>query len=190
MATNQIFGVFPPPKKSLLPPSVDAAADLPHLWWPLGHGVAEDLSPPTARGPRSLFVRLNVLVGAVWQWQCPLVGIMSPTFYPRPDGASSILGGRAEVCLCRISRDSVGAGLWWICLDKVFFRLRLGIYRFDPSDLRLSSLAMVATLVRCSYGALARWLSDCLLQPYARLQWWRGDDGGALSARFNACSCR
>ena len=103
---------------------------------------------------------------------------MSPTFYPRPDGASSIVGGRVEVCLHRISRDSVGTGLRWICLDPIFVRFRLGVYRFDPSDLRLSSLAMVATLVRWSYGALARRLSDCLLQ-----QGLSGSgEGGAMTA--------
>ena len=73
---------------------------------------------------------------------------MSLTFYPRPDGASSIVGGRVEVCLCRISRDSVGAGLRRICLDLVFVHLRLGVYRFDPSDLRLLTSVMVAALVR------------------------------------------
>ena len=79
---------------------------------------------------------------------------MSSTSYPRPDGASSIVGGRVEVCLCRILRDSVGAGLRWINLDPVFVRLRLGGYWFDLPDLRLSSSVMVATLVRLSYGAL------------------------------------
>ena len=83
-----------------------------------------------------------------------------------------------EVCLRRISRDSVGAGLRWICLDPVFVRLRLGVYRFDPSDLRLSSSAMVAALVRWSYGALARRLPDCLLQ-----QGLPGSgEGGAMTA--------
>ena len=35
---------------------------------------------------------------------------MSPTFYPCPDNASSIVRERVEVCLRRIFRDSVGAG--------------------------------------------------------------------------------
>ena len=42
--------------------------------------------------------------------------------------------------------------------------LRLGVYSLDPSDLRLSSSAMVATLLRWSYGALGRRLPNCLLQ--------------------------
>ena len=50
----------------------------------------------------------------------------------RLDGAS-VVGGRVKMCLYRISWDSVGAGLRWICLDLVFVRIRLGVYRFDPS---------------------------------------------------------
>jgi hypothetical protein len=59
---------------------------------------------------------------------------MSPTFYLSPDGASSFVGGHVDVCLSRISRDSFGAGRW-ICLDTVFVRLRLGVYKFDPFNL-------------------------------------------------------
>jgi hypothetical protein len=40
----------------------------------------------------------------------------------------------------------------------------VGVWRLDPSDLCYSSTAAVAVLVRCSYGALARRLPDCLLQ--------------------------
>ena len=103
---------------------------------------------------------------------------MSPTFYPCPDGLSTIVGGRVEVCLRQISRDSVGGGLRWICLDPVFIRPRLGVYRFDPSDLRLSSSARAATLVRWSYGALARRLPDLLLQQSL----FGPDKGGAMTA--------
>ena len=42
----------------------------------------------------------------------------------RTDGVSSVVGGRVKVCLCRISRDSVGVGLRWIYLDPVFVCLR------------------------------------------------------------------
>ena len=73
---------------------------------------------------------------------------MSPTFYPRPDSASTIVGGHVEVYLRRILRDLVGDGLRWIYLDPVFVRLCLGIYWFNPSDLRFSSSTMVATLER------------------------------------------
>lgn len=48
-----------------------------------------------------------------------MVGMMSPTFDPRHHGASSIAGGRMEVCLCRISQDLVGDGLQ-CCLNPVF----------------------------------------------------------------------
>ena len=99
----------------------------------------------------------------------------------RLDGASSIVRGHVEVCLRRILRDSVGAGLRWIYLDPVFVRLCLGVYRFDPSDLRLSSSAMVATLVRWSYGALARRLLDCLLQQDLPDS---GEGGARMAARL------
>ena len=55
-------------------------------------------------------------------------------FYPRLHGASSVIGGHVEVCLCRISQDSVGIGLRWICLDTVYVHL-CGVYTIDPSDL-------------------------------------------------------
>ena len=69
-----------------------------------------------------------------------------------------------EVCLRRISWDSVGAGLRWISLDPVFVCLRSCGSRFDLSDLQLSSTAMVPALVCWSFGALVRQLPDCLLQ--------------------------
>ena len=55
-------------------------------------------------------------------------------FYPRLHGAARVIGGRVEVCLCRISQDSVGVGLRWICLDTVFVR-HCGVYSIGPSDL-------------------------------------------------------
>ena len=89
-----------------------------------------------------------------------------------------------EVCLRRISRDSVGAGLRWICLDPVFVRLCLGVYRFDSSDLHSSSAA-VAVLVRWFYGALARRLPDCLLQQVVPDS---GGGGAMTSARHRLAS--
>ena len=59
-----------------------------------------------------------------------------------------------EVRLHRISGDSSGAGLRWIYLDPV--HLRSCGYKYDLSDLQLSSLAMVAALVCWSFEALAR----------------------------------
>ena len=52
---------------------------------------------------------------------------MSPTFYPRPDYVASVVGSCVEVCLRRISRDSVSPGLQLIYLDSVFVRLHLGV---------------------------------------------------------------
>ena len=51
-------------------------------------------------------------------------------------------------------------------------------YRFDLSDLQVSSSAMVAALVRWSFGALARRLPDCLLQQGLS----DSGEGGAMTA--------
>ena len=90
---------------------------------------------------------------------------------PRSGDASSIVGGRVEVCLRQIY-------LWWICSDLVIVHLRSCVFDLDPSNLRYSSSAAVAVLVRRSYGALARRLSDCLLQQVAP----DSDEGGAMTA--------
>jgi hypothetical protein len=50
--------------------------------------------------------------------------------------------------------------------------------QLDPSDLYYSSSAAVAVLRRWSYGALARRLSDCLLQQVLS----GSGDGGAMTA--------
>ena len=97
---------------------------------------------------------------------------------PRSDGVSSIVGGRLEVCLRRISWDPVGVCLRWIRLDPVFARLRLCVCRLEPSGLCFSSSAAVAVLVRWSHGALARRLPDCLLQRCLP----GSDEGGAMTA--------
>ena len=52
------------------------------------------------------------------------------------------------------------------------------VYRLDPSDLRFSSSATVARLVRWSCGALARGLPDCLLQQGLP----DSSEGGAIAA--------
>ena len=83
-----------------------------------------------------------------------------------------------EVCLRRISWDSIGAGLRWISLDPVFVRLHSCGSRFDLSNLQLSSSAMVAALVCWSFGVLARRLPDCLLQQGLP----DSGDGGAMTA--------
>jgi hypothetical protein len=93
--------------------------------------------PADERDSILVLIRFSVLVRAIWRRRCPLVKIMSFIFYHYPDGASSIAGGRVEVCLRRISRGLVGAGLRWICLDSssfvfvwVFTCLMLLIYDF------------------------------------------------------------
>ena len=90
---------------------------------------------------------------------------------PRSGGASSIVGGRVEVCLRQIY-------LWWICSDLVVVRLRSCVFGLDPSDLRYFSSATVAVLGCWSYGALARRIPDCLLQQVVP----DSGDGGAMTA--------
>ena len=90
---------------------------------------------------------------------------------PHSGGVSSIIGERVEVCLRQIYP-------WRICSKLVIVRLRLCVFKFDPSDLRYSSTAAVAVLVRWSYGALARRLLDCLLQQVFP----NSGKGGAMTA--------
>jgi hypothetical protein len=76
-----------------------------------------------------------------------------------------------ESCVRRISWDLVG------------LRDRLCGLRSVSSDLRFSSSEMVATLVRRSFGALARRLPVCLLQQALLRQALPGSgDGGARTA--------
>ena len=102
------------------------------------------------------FVRVCVLLRKAGRWWLPKDGIRFFPPSPRFGGASSIVGGRVEVCLRRIC-------LWWICSDLFVVRLRSCVFRLDPFDLHSSSAAVVV-LVRWFHGALARRLPDCLLQ--------------------------
>ena len=116
-------------------------------------------------------VRVCVLLrNARWR-QLPEDGIKVSLPSPRSGGASSIVGGRVEVCLRQIY-------LWWICSDLVVVRLRSCVFGLDPSDLRYFSSAAVAVLGCWSYGALARRLPDCLLQQVVP----DSGDGGAMTA--------
>lgn len=83
-----------------------------------------------------------------------------------------------EVCLRQIY-------FWWICSDLVVVRLRLCVFGLNPSNLRYSSSAAVAVLVRWSYGALARRLPDCLLQQVVP---GSGDRGAMTAARLRLAS--
>ena len=97
---------------------------------------------------------------------------------PRSGGASSIVGGRVEVCLRRIY-------LWWICTNLVVVRLHSCVFELNPSNQRYSSSAAVAVLVRWSYGVLARRLSDCLLQQIVPDS---GDGGVMMAVRLRLAS--
>ena len=119
----------------------------------------------------SSFVRVCVLLRKTGRWRLPEDGIKVSPPSPRSGGASSIVGGRVEVCLRQIY-------LWWICLDFVVVRLRSCVFGLDPSDLRYFSSAAVAVLGCWSYGALARRLPDCLLQQCLP----GSDEGGAMTA--------
>jgi hypothetical protein len=79
-----------------------------------------------------------------------------------------------ELCAHRISWDPVGFRVYWCGFMIV------------SSDLRLSSLAMVAALVRWSFGTLARRLPVCLLQQALLRQALpdSGDGGARTAARL------
>ena len=96
---------------------------------------------------------------------------------PRSGGASSIVGGRLEVCLRQIY-------LWWICSDFVVVRPRSCVFGLNPSNLRYFSSAAVAVLGCWSYRALARRLPDCLLQVVPG----SGDGGAMTAARLRLAS--
>ena len=117
------------------------------------------------------FVRVCVLLRKTRRRRLPEDGIKVSPPSPRSGGASSIVGGRVEVCLRRIY-------LWWICSDLVVVRLRSCVFRLDVSDLSYSSSVAVAVLVRWFHGALARRLPDCLLQQVVP----DSGDGGAMTA--------
>jgi hypothetical protein len=71
----------------------------------------------------------------------------------------------------------------WISWDPVGFRVRWCGFKSVSSDLRLSSLSMVAALVRWSFEALARRLPVCLLQQALLRQALPGSgDGGVRTA--------
>ena len=76
-----------------------------------------------------------------------------------------------EVCLRRICTC-------WICLDLVVVRLCLCVFGLDSSYLCYSTTAVVAVLVRWSYGVLARRLPDYLIQQVLP----GSDEGGAMTA--------
>ena len=70
----------------------------------------------------------------------------------------------------------------FVCRSSMFVCLH---FRLDYSDLRYSSLAAVAVLVRWSYGALARRLPDSLLQQVVS---GSGEGGAMTAARLRLAS--
>ena len=114
----------------------------------------------------SSFVRDCVMLRKTRWWRIPEDGISSPS--PCPGDAYSIA---REVCLCRIY-------LCLICWDLFVVPLHSCLFRLDPSDLRYSSSAAVAVLLRWFYGVLARRLPDCLLQQVLH----GSGEGGAMTA--------
>ena len=95
-----------------------------------------------------IFVRICVLLEKTRRRRLPEDGIKVSPPSPRSGDASSIVGGRVEVCLRRIYPR-------WICSDLVVFGLCSCVFGLDPFDLRYPSSAVVAVLVRWSYVALA-----------------------------------
>ena len=122
------------------------------------------------------FGSICVLLRKTRRRRLPEDGIKVSPPSPCSGGASSTVGGRVEVCLRRIY-------LWWICSYLVVVRLRSCVFGLNPSNLRYSSSAVVAVLVRWSYGALARRLSDCLLQQVVP----DSGDGGVMT--FGSLQC-
>ena len=134
------------------------------------------MDPAEGRREGSVFsrffclVRICVMLRKARRRRLPEDGIKVSPPRPRSGDASSIIGGCVEVCLRQIY-------LWWIFLDLVVVRLRSCVFGLNPFNLRYSSLAAVAVLVRWSYGALARRLPDCLLPQVVP----DSGDGGAIT---------
>jgi hypothetical protein len=78
--------------------------------------------------------------------------IRSSPPYPCSGGASSLSGWCVESCVLHISWDPISFHVCWCS------------FRLVSSNLWLSLLAIVAALVRWSFGVLARRLPICLLQ--------------------------
>ena len=124
------------------------------------------------------FVRVCVLLRKARRWRLSEDEIKVSPPSPRSSGASSIVGGRVEVCLRQIY-------LWWICSDLIVVRLCSCAFGLDPSCLRYFSSAAVAVLGCWSYGALARRLPDYLLQQVVP---GSGDGGAMTVARLRLAS--
>ena len=121
------------------------AADPPAFDGPCGLGGAEDAAPLSGEGFRLFCLDCcSVFFKMVRRRRHRKIKIKFSLFYPRSGGVPSADGGRVELCVRPI---------YW---DPVRFRVRLCGYRPVSSDLCLSSLTMVAALMRWSFEALAR----------------------------------
>ena len=67
--------------------------------------------------------RVCVVLRKARRWRFPKNGMRFSLSSPRYNDASSVVGGRVEMCPWRISRDTVGVGIWWVCFDPTFARL-------------------------------------------------------------------
>ena len=122
----------------------------------------------------SSFVRVCVMLRKTRRRRLPEDGIKVSPPSSRSGGASSIVGGRVEVCLRWIY-------FWWNFSDLVAVRLHSCVFELNPSNLRYSSSATVAVLVR----SLARRLPDCLLR---QVVYDSGDEGVMTAARLRLAS--
>ena len=106
-------------------------------------------------------VRICVLVRKARRQHLPVDGLMSLRPSPVPTGR---LAPPRRVF--DKSQDLFGAGLWWICLNPVFVRLRwihldsavhrlcLCVYMFDHFNLFFSLSVLAVVLIRWSYETL------------------------------------
>ena len=81
-----------------------------------------------------------------------------------------------------VSGRSIFGG--YICSDLFVVRLCSCVFRLDPSYLHSSSATLVV-LVRWFYGALARRLTECLLQQVLP---GSGEEGAMTAARLRLVS--
>ena len=96
---------------------------------------------------------------------------MSLTSYPRPDDANNVVRGCVEVCLRRISRESIGAGLRWIYLDSFFVCLRSCGYGLIFLIYNSPQQQCSGALVLCGLSMTTFRLSTII--RFARLWWGR-----------------
>ena len=100
-------------------------------WYPAGFGCPNLTIHPEYKNEIQYYIQIYVflllgfciLLGKARRRRLPTDEIRFSLSRPHPNGVSSIVRGRVEVCLRWISHDSIGGCLWWICLDLVLFHL-------------------------------------------------------------------